>query len=90
MIKHQHFLKIQFPAVGEPYPAYPYINIFRFFKGICNFSGYKSLDRRNGKYDQQNDEKQQQGEQRFTQYFPEFFDRFLCYNFANNINNFQA
>lgn len=90
MIQHQYLFKIQLSIVGQPYPPNPDIYILRFLERISYFSGNIGLDGGNGKYDQQNDEKQQQGEQGFPQYFPEFFDRFLCYNFANNINNFQA
>ena len=90
MVEDQDILQIKLPTISESYPTNPNIHIFRFFKGICDFSCNKSLYRGNGKYDQQNDENQQQREQRFTQYFPEFSDRFFSYNFANNINNFRA
>ena len=88
MVPDEDIIDIDLSVVAEAYPANGDIDIVLFVdvsrNPVCN----KSLDSGNGKQDHQDDKKQQQSEQSFTNYFPEFFDRYLCFNFANNINDF--
>ena len=88
MILYQDFLKIQVSSIGNSNSAYGDIYVAALVNRGSDFSCHISLNSRNGKYDHENDEKEEQCEQGSTKYFPEFFDRYLCFNFANNINDF--
>lgn len=79
---------MQLAVVAEPDPANGNVDIVLFVYGFCHSGSNKGLNGRNGKYYHENDEKEDQGEQGSAKYFPEFFDRYLCFNFANNINAF--
>ena len=88
MVPDEDIIDIDLTVVSEAYPADGDIDIVLFVDVLSNLAGYKSLDSGNGKYDHENDKKEEQAEQSSSKYFPEFFDRYLCFNFANNINDF--
>ncbi len=52
MIAYKHLSQSNFPAVGDANPTNINVNIVGLLEGSCDFSGNKSLYRRNGKYDQ--------------------------------------
>ena len=88
VVADEDVVNVYFPVVAEAYTTNGDVDIVLLVDVLGYLIGNKGLNSGDGKKNDQDDKKQQQGEQRFTNYFPEFFDRVLCFNFANNINDF--
>ena len=88
VVPDEDVVQLYFPVIAEADPSYGDIDVVLFVDVLGYPACNKGLHSGNGKQDHQDDKKQQQGQQSFTNYFPEFFDRVLCFNFANNINDF--